>query len=761
LMSMDNVEKPKVKRSSLYDVKLTADKIPTGAAYNYLGFADALQNCISIHAQTSDGDVFPDDIDWDQVEASSFLGGVGDVLDHMFDVSTKSTRTDELHTAMNLPIICALNAYVPVLPKPANIAIIGADRGQNITQCVIANGKVPLDATYWCVEPNVDAYVQARLRDSLEGCEHHLSKETLCDAITKGFFRKNGIDVKFDMIIHNLGMHVLCPSVMDRLIYAHFIDKHLATNGRALITSIDVDSVIRCDDLGLQSPSRSLQLLQEYPPSDNYVEGMAIIRINATVFRDPILSVGNIFTMFNDTSRVAVTVPGKYLFREVNKFEPSYLPNFQIPKFHLNASRRPELSSVLYTEIHNVDPDGVDYLCPLREEMCFPVWTEVDAFTPNEMARCCFPLNHGRALLPTDLILMNGHDVSIAPKVNGVSARVAIQRGVALMITDNNKFYKASLLDSSFSHDIQVQVEVVYDNEHGFFVVALDPYRLGVRSPLQFIDRWKLFEKIYRVSLVLPKLFKLQTYMPCSPVVFAELREYIDDDDRYDGIVLQNHWALPGSFKHGLGSARYLKSVYTVDVKVDKEIYEVDVDKFLQCDREPGAWLNVREFQSRMLGSRLRTDKLKPNTYAQLMGLRNALTYDQWVDHMSIDSVSLTVDSVPVLTKVLLEGLELTEVPLDECILVYRARHRDYEYVRGICNELTYPADQVFYNIYLDAKARVIKYLIYVFQRSLRISDLGVDSFYANHGVKFNDRIVVADNQIVKEFSAMVDLDEI
>jgi hypothetical protein len=729
---MEKNKKPIIKRTSLYDVKLTADKIPEGIAYNYLGVADALTTCVEKFSSENDL-MFPDDIDWEDDDAAQVLAGVGDVVDHMFGITGKSTRVDELHTAMNLPIICALNAYVPALPRKAKIAIIGADRGQNISQCEKALGSCKLDASFWCVEPNFNARVQSALKKSLDGYDSAVYNGTLFDAVAGGFFQSpyTGQNIEFDLIIHNLGMHVLCASERDRQHYVQFISNYLKPIGKALITTIDIDAIMRSDTLSLQSPSRTMQILQVYPPNEHYCEGLAIVRIGATKFRDPILSMGAIGAMFCGTDLITHIVPGRYLFREVNKHDSHYIPHFEVPKFLSNAARRPEISALSYVEVYkdyHCDPVPLGLYSSPSSDV---VWRDASEFTPNEVSKCMFPYNHGRAMIPTDLVMLGGHDVFVAPKVDGVSARVYVQRGVALMICDDKTLYKSICLDAKYDHDIQIQVEVVKDDGKIMRIVALDPYRIGIRSPTSFVERWTLFTHLYNSSVVLQQLFELQTYMPCTLDNFELIVSRVRSDPLYDGVVVQSCWAMPGSFKHGLGSARYLKGVYTVDVMVDGRILEVLLSSYLN------GGLDV---------VRPRPDKKLANTYVQLSYLKVALSYSNWIDYLHLSTKVMTTMDVPVFTAAVLQQCSIVEVPLEERILVYRSRFVDASYLKGLLSTLSEYNRQIVYNIYMGFKSSILIELISEFQRSLRADDLSVTSMFNGVVVRPFDRLGFGDN---------------
>lgn len=723
---MEEKEKIEYKLSSFYDVKLTADKMPLGPAYNFLGVGASLEKMMQSLSLDDDDVVFYDDIDWDSDNSKTVLEGFGTLMEHNFDIDAKSMKMNELHTAMNLPIIGAINAYVPALPSDALVCIIGADRGQNLSQCEHALNSKPLDWVVHCIEPSTDADVLFRLRKTLKPYPHaRIFNQKLQDVDACGLVDDKGRPIQYDLIIHNLGMHVTCASEVDRDHYVNFINKHLKRGCRAICTTIDVDAIRRSDDLGMRSPSRTVELVQEYPPDKNHCEGSVYVRVGGNMFRDPILSAGRINAMFQIPGLHAQIVTGKYLFREHSKDYLTYVPHFRLPKSkHFeNCARRIEMSIVTYVEIVKYDnlSDHCDYYeAGNKWSVEYGKWKQVDAFTDNEMSRCYFSMNHGRPLLATDLVYMSESDIMIAPKWNGTSGRMAIRRGIAHLYVDDKRLYRASQLDASFDHDMQLQVEVIDNVDGSIRVIVVDAYRVGKRSPTMFLDRWCLFESIYDRSTVLQSLVEKQRYSTRTIGEFVALISSIQDSPFIDGIVLQNKWAMPGCFKEALGSARYLKKRYTVDVLLGKEIGEYYLDTLI----DTGELELVR----------IRKDKCKPNTNTQLMTLKAALYYEDWIDHIMLSRSKLTISDIPVTMSVLVGDASVDIIPLSEKFAIYRGRHDDYAVVKELLQDMR--DKNTVFNYYLRVKNYVLRDMISRCQEELRLELVKFDTLHCDvvHG---------------------------
>jgi len=715
-----NSDKIVEKISSMYDIPLKVDKAPTGIAYDFLGHANAFIDCIDRFPVDGDHMLYPDDLDWSDSSVQNAVAGIGKVLGHEFGLESKNQRSDELHSAMNLPIIAALNANASSVPHGGRVCIVGADRGQNISQCERALKHRPVDWDIYCIEPSTKDSVREKLRRTLTMYpNHHIIPTTLRDAISAGLLLMNGEPIKFDLIIHNLGMHITCGSALDRSFYGQFVNDHLKDGGKFLGTSIDIAAAMTGDDRGMQSPSRSVQVVQVYDPSDEFVDGWALVRVGSTYFHDPILPIYKINSIFNGYDLKTSIVPGKYVFRDINKFDSSYVPVFKAPKNLEMAARRPEVSLLVYVEIERCRKNDV-YQCSVEYSSTAILadgWVQVANPPVSDIARCTFSYNHGRPLIPTDLVFMNQEDVYIAPKRNGISARLAVQRGVAYLLVDDGRFYKYPSLGHD-DHDMQIQCELMEagtgsrvvagptDVEPSFRLIAVDPYRIGIRSPTTFFERWELLKHLFGTSTVLKKMFSLQTYRKCDIDAYSATLTYvITHPQNADGIVLQNLWAMPGAFKKGLGSARYIKHRYTVDIDVKGFIFEVELSDYIKGE------INVL---------RERKDKKRPNSIEQIKNLMSAMKYSDWTDHMTIAQKRLDITDIPVTLSLLSEGINLEVIPLIEKIAMYRGRFRDQDVLKFILSGTQGYTRDIVYNVYMYFKEEVLKHVIAIHQEFLR-----------------------------------------
>lgn len=686
------------KTTSVYDAKFKADVIPTCPAYNFLGYGDTINRCLDkFGGGDDDNGVFFDDIDWEDGDAAVLLKGFGDLVDHSFDIKNLH-KTNELSTAMNLPMISALNAFVPSMPENAKVCVIGADRGQNVTQCEKARNSVPKDWTFVCIEPSREDYVLKALTKTLDVYpKKKLINKTLQNVMSDGDLIIGKQAMQFDLIIHNLGLHVLCATEEDRAYYVQFVRDYLKADGKLLGTSIDVDAIRRSDDLGMRSPTRSVELVQEYPPSAQYAEGMAYVRVGSTMFRDPVLSMNAIEAMFGQPDMHVSIVPGKYLFRKHKEEYRSYVPQFTIPKtpFWENVARRPELSIVTYVEITKVENAVEPFV-----DLCMPAkWDKIEKAPENDLARCFFSLNHGRPLAQSDLLFCDSADLWIAPKWDGITGRVCVSQGVAFMHVNDGTFYRAVLPNPHFSHNLRLQVEVLYNPLR---VIVVDPYMIGVRSPTTFERRWHLFNAIYSGSFILQSLMVRQEFRKCSAVEYGALRKRLTSN--HDGIVIQPRYAMPGSFRDGIGSARYLKDRYTLDVEKDGAIYEVFFDTF-----ESGVFDIVRR----------RVDKHVPNSVVQMMNIKSAIKIDEFRDHLSLSRFAIELEMIPSVLRVLAGDVAYEDIPQSERMTIYRGRFDDWAVARDIITMSADAYKRRHYNMYMDIKNRIIKDIIVKYQNAL------------------------------------------
>lgn len=689
-------EKPHRKVASIHDVKFSADVMPSCPAYNFLGYADNLHSCMDkFGGLDNDDPVFFDDIDWEDNDAATLLRGFGDLMDHSFDIKNVA-KNNELSTALNFPMISALNVYVPTLPDDATVCVVGADRGQNITQCELARHIKPVNWNIVCVEPTKSDYVRDKLRATLapyKDAQVHF--KTLQEACGDGDFYNRDGPIQFDLIIHNLGLHVLCATEEERLMYVQFVQTHLAPGGKMIGTSIDIDAVRRSDDLGMRSPSRTVELVQEYPPSERYAEGMAYVRVGTTMFKDPILSLNAIGAMFSVPGLHATLVPGKYLFRDHKDEYRSYAPQFTVPKtpFWNNVARRPELSIVTYIEVVKIPDDDIAIEYPVNPSI---TWEKMEYMTDNELSRCYFSMNHGRPLTGTDLSFCDSADIWLAPKWNGISGRVNVSTGIAHMYVEDGTFYRAILPSLPRKHNMRLQVEVI-KKDNVMRVIVVDPYMIGVRSPTPFERRWVLFKEIYALSTVLQGIVEPQVYQRATGLNLRKLAAKVDDVD-IDGIVIQPKHAMAGSFKDGVGSARYLKNRYTIDIECGGRICEVLYDNFEKGD---------------MQVVRYRSDKFNPNTILQLYNIKNAMKISDFRDHLSLSRFNIELDDIPTVLRVLAGELDYKIIPYNERMSIFRGRYNDASVVQSIVQSSSNSYyKRLHYNMYMDIKNKVIKDII-------------------------------------------------
>jgi len=270
------------------------------------------------------------------------------------------------------------------------------------------------------------------------------------------------------------------------------------------------------------------------------------------------------------------------------------------------------------------------------------------------MARCYFSYNHGRPLIDTDLVYMNLDDVLIAPKRNGIGGRMCIYDGCAVLVLDDKRIFKSSFPSANAHHEMRLQIEAMdYDNDPNILpkFIVTDVYTMGRRTPTHFRERWSLFTSLYRNSIVLTSLVVPQDFYMFDRDGMVKYWETIKQDASIDGLVLQNVWAMPGSFKDGLGSARYIKKTYTIDVEINSKIWEVDLEDF-----KIGKVTKLRQ----------RTDKIKANTEKQFHMLNIALKFDDWYDHTSLNRCVVAPKDFPCIFEYLENLIPYDEIPMYE-----------------------------------------------------------------------------------------------
>jgi len=218
--------------------------------------------------------------------------------------------------------------------------------------------------------------------------------------------------------------------------------------------------------------------------------------------------------------------------------------------------------------------------------------------------------NKGLPLQPYENQYIDHAHTRLAVKRDGVMAKLVYSSKALELKAEDGKSYQVQGFKSDYCLDFILQVELVpvssgfdYHAVHdtvGVWMVVTDVLLPPWGATGSFISRWKWLQEIYSLN---DWPFVLQEWVAMSDPRVLELIGTASE-----GVVVQNLLAPPNAIKDGAGTARYVKRVWTIDIKEGKGVInEVTLDgKFV----------------------RPRPDKTRANPQCVIDAVRTAVDYD-------------------------------------------------------------------------------------------------------------------------------------
>lgn len=554
------------------------------------------------------------------------------------------------------------------------ILIMGAGVGKDIRRIV---KRIHGTARIVAVEPDVKAFATMMA----DYPRVHGINASVNDSL--GTIRDLG---PYEIIISNMSAHYVF-GVSSGPLVAKALQQLLTRTGIMYGSYVDSYMVKQSGQQQMLKTGHSVTYVGESYTDICYGErpiiGVATIGVAGKLWQDPIIDASLLHSHFENTSLSVNVFDGHTVL-----FGPDHgSPIYKAPELMTKSLNRPELSFFRCILIaHKVSPVNTPYTLPVSL-----VESKSDG-TP--MAVALFPFNKGRALQPYESQYIHHKHTWVAEKKDGIMAKLAHNNKSLEIITQDHKSYKVFDFTSPIPDEFILQVELVVTNsDHPFTVeVGTGRYWIIVTDVLKapwgargsFLNRWSWLRYVYDNI----KPFKMVREVPGDltskmvrsvrewPFVLQEwasldtIRAFEIIRDAKEGVVFQSLSAPPGSIKDGLGSARYVKRVKTIDIRQAGRIVEV-------------------EFLTHAF-VRNRPDKTCPNPELVVKGIRDAVTYDEITAHLFY----LMVGSLGANYQQITENL-VSQVPLsswDVCDLMWLYRNRDDQKLNAL-----YPQSMKFF----------------------------------------------------------------
>lgn len=558
---------------SIYDVHVKADCRIAGAAPTFAHAVPRLDACLGhISLDVSPDQIMPGDIPWDTPEFAVPLAALGALLNHDYNIENTKEQRNELGTALNTPFISGLYHFHQDIDDARDVLIIGADRGQNLSQIEKTIGAERMRFKTWTlIEPNRKVHpALLKTLDDLRIVDFVIVDQTVTQAIRDGTLG----DERFDAIFHNMGMHLTSATAVDRVAYQKLVRDYLSHDGIFLGTTVDVHGALQVDLSGTGLLSHTVEVLGSIPPCEQYVEGAFTIRMGGRYFLDPVLSVPQIHEMMSGTGRRVQVIPARYFMRSW-RGDPS-VSRHEVPRNLRRFSTRPELAMVnvvliggrtpvrglsgltrLEEQQIRMDPNNaVDYNTGVDKGVVNTMrWKKLDHLHPTVAACFNFHYNHGIPMTDADLLYVRNETCYVAPKLNGVAGKVLVTAGATYLQLATNATFILSPNGVPFKERLALQVEVLAHALSGqresdaalpiscvpleqwstrLQVVVVDVARIGYKTPVPFIERWAVLKRMFQSHTSLEAHLELQEYH--CPVDIQGEDHVINDlwnDDHY------------------------------------------------------------------------------------------------------------------------------------------------------------------------------------------------------------------------------------
>lgn len=377
----------------------------------------------------------------------------------------------------------------------------------------------------------------------------------------------------------------------------------LAVSGKVFLSFPDYDS------LRVQSEFSHddgwMELIEFQKSTDPKLPSMFKTRVNGEEYTDPYVNMDELMQAIKAVGLRAVTYGGTEYLR---------IRGFDKPLPHLKSVRVIEITKDILPLTPVISRSGLK-----KKEFKLNV---------DSMGIPLFPEAKGRPLLREDMPWLLGDTWWCAEKIDGISARLVLKDGLFQVAP----IEKASFISGGFSvmlssysgPPILAYAELFqsHDKDGGIAVTITDVYEIGhLNHKHSFLDRWTELVSVYNSCHELKSRCRLQQWQPLDQVKDMYSR-------CHEGVVLINISASYGPFPCSAaqtyplcGPARYIKRVYTKDVRLEDL---GDIIDHSQKFKGPGVYEVTFERPYRLIRSRNKV----PNEAPYLEMLQRALSLE-------------------------------------------------------------------------------------------------------------------------------------
>lgn len=574
----------------------TASSLEPAHVAQYVGRADSdirlcLDRCMAVP-----GKIFSDDLDsiLESKSGGVVLGAFDTVLNHSF----KPTPSGSLKMpGWNVPVITMLEHMISEVPRGGHVLVIEARPNDDarIRELAKRQGGCPL--VFHLQSPSALGAPSAHIRYERNTLDYVLDEPKYAHRFAAVFFPTNFANL---FCSQNDGAGFLAK-----------IKNLLAFHGRIYGTYLDVDDLRRQCHLNLESSELGFVLKAEYPMKGP--EGTLITNFGGAGkdYEDWRLTEQRL-AQFVPPDDVCVVRSARDFFNRVRK-PPGKLT--QLIAVEISAVRMVcwETGTGVARPRHfRAGEAWAGHIRPVGRAVAdLPEFRRPDG--------SMYQVNRGAPFADEDLFYLHPSKTWVNRKADGRETMIAYgyDRTVIAYRGDPAAY---ELLDSDGSPfkgpaGMVIQVEAIgEDLMQPEYMVFADVVTTGA-TDCGYMSRLAIFSMLNAadgLGIYIPPRVKLKFHT-------EDLNAALDDAPYpTDGFVL-NYEAAPGGMFHGgIGAARYVKDVYTIDVMRDGVIVEETLAG------------NVL---------RARPDKLDPNTAEQIARVRRAWTPEMLLTRIAFLSV--------------------------------------------------------------------------------------------------------------------------
>lgn len=497
-------------------------------------------------------------------------------------------KQSEISKAFASPLISFLNAEFRTARPGYSVLVLGAREGKDLRRLEIAN---PSFGTVVCVDPD---------KKSLHSLKRTFPNAKCYVGTVSRHLKTLQHDGPFDLIIANMSFHYIF-GVDSGARVAKALPTLLSDNGVFFGSFVDVASVKASGMSQFLKTGHSVMYMGERPHDlvngERATNGVAMVSMAGIIWEDPYIDVDQIYQLFEQVPLSLNIYDGHTMVIGPKDGAPLYQPP---PAFAFQV-RRPELAM---------------YRCAIMSKYHHPTLTPLHQPTHHlrvvrstGLADRHFstPHNKGLPLLPYESQYITHSHCWLAVKRDGFAGTLAYsQKGLELFVPHLNKSFKYKNFTGEYFHDFVLQVEVMSSSsedchidldETKMWVVVLDVLVAPWGISGSFVARWRWLESIYTDS----KKHILWPFFLQEWAVLGSQRSLRMILDAKEGVVCQSLTAPPSAIKDGAGSARYVKRLYTKDVRdAGGKIIECTLDGKFVRDRPDKKFANPKVVVDRL-----------------------------------------------------------------------------------------------------------------------------------------------------------------